>query len=170
MDESTIVIIAIVVAAVLLIGLAVWALRRRQAAHDAESQRYEQERRVKAREHRDLAAVADAEARHAEVEADARAVQARQAEVDADARAVQARQEQLRAEEARFEAESAREEARTVGREADELDPDLDTSGQEYDRAESDTARHEDTGRDGVPAHQGGDAPSGPRKGPAPRT
>jgi FtsZ-interacting cell division protein ZipA len=170
MDESTIAIIVIVIAAVLLIGLAVWALRRRRAAHDAEALRYENERREKAREHRDLAAVTEAEARQAEVEADARAVQARQAEVEADARAVEARQEQLRAEEARFEAERIREEARTVNRQADELDPDVDNGTRDHgvdpDATHRGSVSYDDT------AGPGDEGPSGPmpRKGPAPRT
>jgi uncharacterized protein HemX len=172
MDESTIAVIVIVIAAVLLIGLAVWALRRRQAAHEAEALRYEDERREKAREHRDLAAVTEAEARQAEVEADSRAVQARQAEVEADSRAVQARQEQLRAEEARFEAERIREEARTVNRQADELDPDVDTGAGGHGGADRDAAGGEGVRHDDTDADPGDDGPYGPppHKGPAPRT
>jgi uncharacterized protein HemX len=171
MDESTIAIIIIVIAAVLLIGLAIWALRRRRAAHEAEALRYQEERREKAREHRDLAAVTEAEARQADVEADARAVRARQEELRAEEARFEAARVREEAEEARFEAERVREQARTVNRQADEIDPDVDTGTDDQRGGAPGAVSPGGAGHDDTEGPDD-DGPSGPmpRKGPAPRT
>jgi len=109
-------IIAIIVAVLVVIVALTWIARRQKAAHL-------EERRVRAAETRDLAAMAS-------LDADRQAAEAAE-------RAARAEHERLSAEQQQLEADRQRQEATDLHQQADELDPDVDLDADGINDADS---------------------------------